>query len=200
MDTRQEGTNTVRPCSLGHYRPATRVTSSHFSKESVQVTVSKDSPAVVVARAHMEAWNNHDFDTARAGLADNVEVTAMSTKPGLPGTNLTGIDDYMRGLHTFADPIVPGSLRVLASIGDEHNALLMVTVEADFGGGGDRHARDHVVWAQHLFVNRECLSHLSFGVGILAAHERHVRQHAECLSDLRMLESQVPGLDVQCFP
>jgi SnoaL-like domain len=99
------------------------------------VTVSKDSPAVVVARAHMEAWNNHDFDTARAGLADNVEVTAMSTKPGLPGTNLTGIDDYMRGLHTFADPIVPGSLRVLASIGDEHNALLMVTVEADFGGG-----------------------------------------------------------------
>ena len=30
---------------------------------------------------------------------------------------------------------MPGSLRVLASTGDERNALLMLTVQADFGAG-----------------------------------------------------------------
>jgi hypothetical protein len=30
---------------------------------------------------------------------------------------------------------VPGSARVIASVGDERNARLMLTVEADFGGG-----------------------------------------------------------------
>jgi hypothetical protein len=47
----------------------------------------------------------------------------------------TGIDDYMSGLIAFAQGVVPGSARVFASTGDERNALLMVTVEADLGGG-----------------------------------------------------------------
>ena len=41
----------------------------------------------------------------------------------------------MRGLIEFAQAVVPGSQRVIASVGDERNALLMLTVEADFGGG-----------------------------------------------------------------
>ena len=41
----------------------------------------------------------------------------------------------MRGLIAFAQCVVPGSARVLASTGDERNALLMVTVEGDLGGG-----------------------------------------------------------------
>jgi len=52
----------------------------------------------------------------------------------MPPTDLTGADDYMVGLIQFAQAVVPGSLRVLAAAGDDRNALLMLTVEADFGG------------------------------------------------------------------
>jgi hypothetical protein len=103
---------------------------------SVHLTpVRQDSPAVAVARAHVEAWSNHDFDSARAALAATVHVTATSTQPTMPTTDSTGIDDYMRGLVAFAGAVAPGSARVLASIGDERNALLMLIVEADFGAG-----------------------------------------------------------------
>jgi SnoaL-like domain len=92
-------------------------------------------PAVAIARAHVEAWSNHDFDTARNGLAPDVRVTATTTQPGPPATDLTGADDYMIGLTQFAQAVVPGSLRILASVGDERNALLMLTVEVDLGAG-----------------------------------------------------------------
>ena len=52
-----------------------------------------------------------------------------------PATDLTGADDYMTGLTQFAQAVVPGSLRILASTGDQCNALLMLTVQADFGAG-----------------------------------------------------------------
>jgi len=99
------------------------------------MSAQQESPAVAVARAHVEAWSNHDFDTARKGLARDVRVTAITTQPMPPATDLTGADDYMIGLTQFAQAVVPGSLRVLASIGDERNALIALTVEADFGGG-----------------------------------------------------------------
>jgi hypothetical protein len=41
----------------------------------------------------------------------------------------------MNGLIEFAQAVVPGSARVIASVGDEQNALLMPTVEADLGAG-----------------------------------------------------------------
>jgi hypothetical protein len=94
-----------------------------------------DAPAVAIARAHVEAWTNHDFDTARKYLAPDVRVTATTTQPMPPATDLTGADDYMAGLTQFAQAVVPGSARVVASLGDEHNALLMLTIEADFGAG-----------------------------------------------------------------
>lgn len=94
-----------------------------------------ESPAVAIARAHVAAWSNHDFDTARNGLAPDVRVTATTTQPVPPATDLTGADDYMIGLTQFAQAVVPGSLRILASVGDERNALLMLTVEVDFGPG-----------------------------------------------------------------
>ena len=103
---------------------------------SVQhMPVAQDSPAVAIARAHAEAWSNHDWAKAREGLAADVHVTATTTQPTMPTTDLTGIEDYMRGLTEFAQAVVPGSQRVIASLGDERNALLMLTVEADFGGG-----------------------------------------------------------------
>jgi len=98
------------------------------------MSAQHESPAVAIARAHVEAWSNHDFDTARKGLAPDVKVTATTTLPIMPATDLTGADDYMIGLTQFAQEVVPGSLRVIASVGDERSALLMLTVEADLGG------------------------------------------------------------------
>ena len=97
-----------------------------------------ESPAVAVARAHVEAWSNHDFDTARSMLADDVKVTAISTNPALPQTDLTGTGHYMEGLIAYAQPIVPGSLDIVASTGDERNALLTLTLKmagGPFGAG-----------------------------------------------------------------
>ena len=99
------------------------------------MSAQHESPAVAIARAHAEAWSNHDFDAARSSLAADVKVTATSTLPIMPATDLSGADDYMVGLTQFAQAVVPGSLRILASTGDERNALLTLTVEADFGAG-----------------------------------------------------------------
>jgi len=99
------------------------------------MSAQHESPAVAIARAHAEAWSNHDFDAARSSLADDVKVTATSTLPIMPATDLSGADDYMVGLTQFAQAVVPGSLRVIASVGDERNALLMLTVEADLSVG-----------------------------------------------------------------
>jgi hypothetical protein len=71
-------------------------------------------------------------------LASDVKVTATSTDPALPQTDLTGADNYMEGLIAYAQPIVPGSVRVLASTGDERNALLTLTMTmagGPFGAG-----------------------------------------------------------------
>ena len=97
-----------------------------------------DSPAVAVARAYVEAWSNHDFDAARHLLADDVEVTVTAADPAFPQTHLTGADSYVEGLIAYAQPIVPGSVRVLASTGDQHHALLTLTLTmagGPFGSG-----------------------------------------------------------------
>ena len=86
-----------------------------------------DSPAVALARAHIEAWSNHDLETARIDLAEDVEFFS-------PSAHLVGIDEYMngpRGLAQFANHVVPGSLRVMASTGDERNALIMYEVDTE---------------------------------------------------------------------
>lgn len=86
-----------------------------------------DSQAVALARAHLEAWSNHDFETARANLAAGVEFHS-------PAAHLVGIDEYMdgpKGLTQFARQVVPGSLRVIAAMGDERNAMIMYQVDTD---------------------------------------------------------------------
>jgi SnoaL-like domain len=99
------------------------------------MSLKKDSHAVKVAQAHVQAWSEHDLDTARKGLAAGVRVTVTTTKPAMADTSTTGVDAYMQGLAGFIQAVVPGSARMIASTGDDHNALLMVSVEADFGGG-----------------------------------------------------------------
>jgi hypothetical protein len=87
----------------------------------------KDSRAVALARAHLEAWTNHDFDTVRGNLAQDVQFYS-------PAANLVGIDEYMdapRGLTQFAKQVVPSSLRIFAAMGDERNALIMYEVSTE---------------------------------------------------------------------
>ena len=93
-----------------------------------------DSPAVALARAHLEAWTNHDLDAARANLAQDVQFYS-------PAANLVGIGEYMdapRGLIQFARQVVPGSLRVIAAMGDERNALIMYEVSTEGGPLGSK--------------------------------------------------------------
>jgi hypothetical protein len=102
------------------------------------MSAQPESPAVAVARAHVEAWSNHDFDAARSMLADDVRVTATSTDPALPQADLTGADAYMEGLIAYAQPIVPGGVTILAGTGDGRNALLTLGVKmagGPFGAG-----------------------------------------------------------------
>ena len=101
------------------------------------MSVQPEASTVAIARAHVEAWSNHDFDTARGMLAPDVHVTATSTNPALPHTDLTGADSYMEGLIAYAQPVVPGSVKVLASTGDDHNALLLLTLTMAGGPFGE---------------------------------------------------------------
>jgi len=102
------------------------------------MTVQKDSPAVRVARAQVEAWSNHDLAAARAAVAGNAALAVTTTQAETPVNtvvNTTGIDDYMAGLENFVKSVTPGSLKEIAALGDDRNALLMFTVEADYGSG-----------------------------------------------------------------
>jgi len=46
---------------------------------------SRQEPtAVAVARAHVEAWGSHDYDSAHAGLAPDVHVVVASDDPAAP--------------------------------------------------------------------------------------------------------------------
>ena len=97
------------------------------------MSAQSDPIAVAVARAHVEAWSNHDYDQARASLAPDVHVLAVSVDPGAPQTDLSGIDAYMEGLVQFGQIVVPGTTRVDSSVGDDNRALLHVTSKVKFG-------------------------------------------------------------------
>lgn len=93
-----------------------------------------DSPAVALAIAHLEAWTNQDFETVRGNLAEDVSFYS-------PAATLTGITEYMdapRGLTQFARQVVPGSLQVIAAMGDARNALIMYEVSTAGGPIGSK--------------------------------------------------------------
>jgi len=101
-----------------------------------------DSPAVAIARAHLEAWTNHDANTARGNLAEDVQFYS-------PSGNLVGIDEYMdapRGLAQFAQQVVAGSLRVIGAMGDERNALIMYEVSIAGGPLGSKVVPSAQTW------------------------------------------------------
>ena len=95
---------------------------------------SQQNPtAVAVARAHVEAWGSHDYDSARASLAPRVHVAVTSVDPDAPKVGTTGIEDYMQGLIQFGQAVLPGTSRVSSAIGDDTRALLQVTSRVKFG-------------------------------------------------------------------
>jgi hypothetical protein len=101
----------------------------------MEKTISQKSKAVSVALAHIEAWSNHKWDNALKGLAPNVSVFVTTTQPIMADTSSVGAEKYMEGLKAFAPAIEPGSAKIIASVGDDRNAMVMVTVTANFGHG-----------------------------------------------------------------
>jgi hypothetical protein len=93
----------------------------------------QDPTAVAVARAHVEAWGSHDYDSAQASLAPDVHVVVTSVDPEAPSVDTTGIEDYVQGLVQFGQAVLPGTSRVNSAIGDDTRALLQVTSRIKFG-------------------------------------------------------------------
>jgi hypothetical protein len=99
-----------------------------------QMSSQHDSTAVAVARAHIDAWASHDYESARAALAPDVHVVAMSVDPQAPPkVDTTGIEEYMQGLIEFGHAVLPGTSRVTSAVGDDTRALLQVSSRVKFG-------------------------------------------------------------------
>lgn len=96
----------------------------------------QDPTAIAIARAHIDAWSHHDWDKTRELLASNVRVLVTSTQPEFGSGEYRGIDAYMEPKIRAAQLIEPGSVRELSAIGDETNALILVTMRIGLGPGG----------------------------------------------------------------
>jgi hypothetical protein len=95
-----------------------------------------ESTAVSVALAHVDAWTHHDWVRTREMLAPNVHASVTSTDPQFPGGEFTGADTYMDRKTKVARLIEPGSVQVLSTIGNELNALILITFRIGLGPGG----------------------------------------------------------------
>jgi hypothetical protein len=96
----------------------------------------QDSPAVKIALAHIDAWSRHDWDKTRELLAPNVHASVTSTMPNFGSSEFTGIDKYMELKVKGAQLVEPGSVQVIGTIGDESNALTLVSFRIGMGPGG----------------------------------------------------------------
>ena len=93
------------------------------------------STAISVARAHIDAWTHHDWDKTRELLAPDVHIWVTSTQANFGTSELTGIDAYMAPKTKAAQLIEPGSVHEICAIGDERNALILVTFRIALGPG-----------------------------------------------------------------
>jgi hypothetical protein len=93
----------------------------------------QEPAAVAVARAHVAAWGDHDYDKAQASLAPDVHVVVTSVDADAPNTDLSGVEAYMEGLVQFGQVVLPGTTQVNTSVGDGSRALLQVTSRVKFG-------------------------------------------------------------------
>jgi hypothetical protein len=105
--------------------------SRHLGKEG-SVT-RRNSMAVTVARAHIDAWSHHDWERTRALLAPDVHAWVTSTQPDFATAELTGVDAYMEPKMKAARLIEPGSVTEISAIGDELNALIVMSFRIGLG-------------------------------------------------------------------
>lgn len=96
----------------------------------------QDSTAVTIARAHINAWSHHDWDKTRELLAPDVHAVVTTTQPMKATAELTGIDAYMEPKIKAAQLIESGSVHEISAIGDESNALILITFRIGLGPGG----------------------------------------------------------------
>ena len=96
----------------------------------------QDSPAVKIALAHIDAWSRHDWDKTKELLAPDVHASVTTTIPNMGGSEFTGIDKYMALKVKAAQLIEPGSVQVIGTIGDESNALTLVSFRIGMGPDG----------------------------------------------------------------
>ena len=97
---------------------------------------TQDSTAITIACAHIDAWSHHDWEKTRELLAPDVHAVVTTTQPMKATAELTGIDAYMEPKIKAAQLIEPGSVQVISTIGDENNALILITFRIDLGPGG----------------------------------------------------------------
>ena len=97
---------------------------------------TQDSTAITIARAHIDAWSHHDWEKTRELLAPNVHAVVTTTQPMKAIAELTGIDAYMEPKIKATQLIEPGSVQVISTIGDENNALILITFRISLGPGG----------------------------------------------------------------
>ncbi len=97
------------------------------------VMTTQNPTAVNVARAHIEAWSHHDWGRTRELLAPDVHAWVTSTQANFGTAELTGVDAYMGPKITAAQLIEPGSVHEIWAIGDEQNALILVTFRIGLG-------------------------------------------------------------------
>jgi hypothetical protein len=99
---------------------------------------AQDSTAIEIGRAHIDAWSHHDWAKTRELLAPDVHavVTNTQTEYGRGVREFTGIDAYMEPKIKASQLIEPGSVRELSAIGDERNALILVTMRIGLGPDG----------------------------------------------------------------
>jgi hypothetical protein len=69
-------------------------------------------------------------------LAPNVHASVTSTDPQFPGGDFTGVDTYMDRKTKAGRLVEPGSVQLLFAIGDELNALIVVSFRIGLGPGG----------------------------------------------------------------
>ena len=95
-----------------------------------------ESTAITIARAHIEAWSNHDWDKTRELLSPDVHAVVATTQLMRSTADFTGIENYMERKIKGAQLVESGSVDVISAIGDETNALILCTLKIGLGSGG----------------------------------------------------------------
>jgi len=95
------------------------------------------SKAVTIALNHINAWSRHDWETTREQISDDIHALVTNTQPDFARiAEISGADEYMTRKMKSARQIAPGSVRVIATFGDEKNAMVLVTFKIGLGPSG----------------------------------------------------------------